>query len=78
MGFADIIIGATLELMTQCTAATYVTVGSNVETCSHVISFLSTTSAGHQGIADLTTNVKRMVSSGYRQRAMGLWRWLRR
>jgi hypothetical protein len=40
-------------MVNQCTAAIYVTVGSNVDPCSHVISLLNMTSDGHQDIADL-------------------------
>jgi hypothetical protein len=68
--FTDIVTGATYKLMSPCTAATCVTVVFNVDPCSHVISVLSTTSAGLQDIADLSMNVIKMVSFGYRQCAM--------
>jgi hypothetical protein len=42
-----------VEVLGHCTAATYARVGSSVDPYSHVTSFLSMTSDGHQGIADL-------------------------
>jgi hypothetical protein len=41
-----------VEMMSQCTVATYVKIGFNAGPCSHVISSLIMVSAGHQGIAD--------------------------
>jgi hypothetical protein len=40
-------------VISPATAATYVTVGSNVDPSSHITFVLSTASASHQGIADL-------------------------
>jgi hypothetical protein len=67
VGFTDIVTGATWKLMSRYTAATYAKVVSNVDPCSHVTSVLSTTSVGLQDIADLSMNVIRTVSFGYRQ-----------
>jgi hypothetical protein len=42
-----------VEVVGHSTAATYARVGSSVDPYSHATSFLSMTSDGHQGIADL-------------------------
>lgn len=67
MDFADIIAGITVEMMSQCTAATYATICFNEDPCSHITSRIGTTSAGHQAIPDSGTSVNMTDTSGCRE-----------
>jgi hypothetical protein len=66
MGFAGIMRSATLDAINHGTHATYVTAHTIVEPSSRVTFVNNTTSSGHRGIPDLSTERMRKVSSGFR------------